>query len=149
MKICIVCSAGGHLLESYQLKPILNNHEVIWVTFKKEDALSLLKNEKVYWAYYPMQRNYKNLIFNFFLAYKIFKLNSIDIVISTGAGVAIPFFILGKICGKKTIFIETIARINNLTLTGKVLYKISDLFIVQWPELQDKFPKAIYKGRLI
>jgi len=149
MKICIVCSAGGHFLEAFQLKPILKKHETLWVTFKKEDTMSLLKDENVFWAHYPTQRNLKNLVKNFILAYKMYKTTDIDMIISTGAGVAVSFFILAKLFKKKTIFIESIARIKNLSLTGGIIYRFSDLFLVQWPELQVKFPKAVYKGRLL
>jgi UDP-N-acetylglucosamine:LPS N-acetylglucosamine transferase len=145
MNICVVCSNGGHLLEALQLEPILFNHNTIWITFKKEDALSSLSGKKVWWAHYPTQRNIKNLFLNFIFAFRIFISQKVDVVISTGAGVAIPFFVLGKIFNKKLIYIESLARINSLSLTGKAVYGFCDLFLVQWPELVYKYPKAQYQ----
>ena len=64
MKVCLVGSSGGHLAHLYMLKPFWNNKERFWVTFNKQDANSLLKNEKVYNCYFPTNRNFKNLIKN-------------------------------------------------------------------------------------
>ena len=52
MKICLVGSSGGHLTHLYMLKPFWEKHERFWVTFDKEDARSILKDEKVYYCCY-------------------------------------------------------------------------------------------------
>lgn len=62
MKICLVGSSGGHLTHLYMLKPTSEKYERFWVTFDKEDARSILKDEKMYPCYYPTNRNLKNLI---------------------------------------------------------------------------------------
>lgn len=71
MKLCLVSSSEGHLMQLHLLKSWWRKHNRFWVTFKKEDALSLLNGEKTYWTYYPTNRNIKNLIKNAFLAIKI------------------------------------------------------------------------------
>ena len=71
MKVCLVGSSGGHLAHLYMLKPFWNNKERFWVTFNKQDANSLLKNEKVYNCYFPTNRNFKNLIKNTILALSV------------------------------------------------------------------------------
>ena len=73
-------------------------------------------------------------------------LNIPDIIISTGALSTIPMCLLGKVFRKKIIFIESFAKVNSPTLTGKLIYKIADQFYVQWEEMLDIYPKAIYKG---
>jgi len=105
MKIGLVGSSGGHLTHLYMLKPTWQKYERFWVTFDKEDARSLLKEEKVYSCYYPTNRNIKNLIRNTFVAWKVLRKEKPDILVSSGAAVAVPFFYLGKLFGKKLIYI--------------------------------------------
>ena len=69
-------------------------------------------------------------------------------VITTGTMIVIPMAIIAKIFKRKLIYIETFARINDGTKTGKLLYKYADLFIVQWIELLKIYPKAIYGGSI-
>ncbi|MTV72315.1 UDP-N-acetylglucosamine--LPS N-acetylglucosamine transferase, partial [Streptococcus pneumoniae] len=86
----------------------------------------------VYPCYYPTNRNIKNLIKNTFLAYKILKKERPDLIISSGAAIAVPFFYIGKLFGSKTVYIEVFDRIDASTLTGKLVYPVTDRFIVQW-----------------
>lgn len=146
MKVCLVGSSGGHLTHLYLLKPFWENEERFWVTFEKEDAKSILKNERMYPCYYPTNRNLKNLIKNTFLAVKILKKEKPDLIISSGAAVAVPFFYLGKLFKAKTIYIEVFDRIDKPTLTGKLVYPVTDKFIVQWEEMKKVYPKAINLG---
>jgi beta-1,4-N-acetylglucosaminyltransferase len=149
MKICLVCSSGGHLLQLYVLKDWWRNHSRFWVTFKKEDAVSFLAGEEVYWAYFPTNRNIKNLIRNAFLALKVLLKERPDLIVSTGAGVAIPFFYLGKLLRMKLIFIEVYDRIDSPTLTGKFVHPITDFFALQWEEQKRFYPKGKYLGQLL
>ncbi|WP_283595761.1 PssD/Cps14F family polysaccharide biosynthesis glycosyltransferase [Limosilactobacillus sp. DJ3M12] len=148
MKVCLVGSSGGHLAHLYMLKPFWNNKERFWVTFNKQDANSLLKNEKVYNCYFPTNRNFKNLIKNTILAFKVLKKEKPDLIISSGAAVAVPFFYIGKLMGAKLIYIEVFDRIDKPTLTGKLVYPIADKFIVQWEEAKKVYPKAINFGSI-
>nr|WP_288305847.1 PssD/Cps14F family polysaccharide biosynthesis glycosyltransferase [uncultured Romboutsia sp.] len=143
MKICLVGSSGGHLAHLYMLKPFWEKKERFWVTFDKEDSRSLLENEKVYSCYFPTNRNIKNLFRNTYLAIKVLFKEKPDLLISTGAAVAVPFFYIAKIMRKKLIYIEVYDRIDKPTLTGKLVYPIVDKFIVQWDEQVEVYPKAI------
>ncbi|MGK4179959.1 PssD/Cps14F family polysaccharide biosynthesis glycosyltransferase [Lapidilactobacillus dextrinicus] len=148
MKVCLVGSSGGHLTHLYMLKKFWQNENHFWVTFPKDDAKSLLKNEKVYSCYYPTNRNLKNLIKNTVLAYKVIKKERPDLIISSGAAVAVPFFYIGKLFGAKVIYIEVFDRMDKPTLTGKLVYPITDKFIVQWDEMKKVYPKAINLGSI-
>ena len=106
MKVCLVGSSGGHLTHLYMLKPFWQNKDRFWVTFDKEDARSKLKDEKMYGCHYPTNRNLKNLIKNTFLAIKVLRKERPDVIISSGAAVAVPFFYIGKLMGAKLIYIE-------------------------------------------
>ena len=145
-KVCLVGSSGGHLTHLYLLKPFWEEKERFWVTFGKEDAKSILENGKMYECYFPTNRNIKNLIKNTFLAIKIIRKEKPKLIISSGAGAAVPFFYIGKIFGVKTIFIEVFDRIDKPTITGKLVYPVTDIFIVQWEEMKKVYPKAINLG---
>ena len=147
-RICLVGSSGGHLTHLNMLKPIWNKYDRFWVTFNKVDANSLLKNERKYWCYFPTNRNIFNLIRNTFLAIKVIRKEKPTYIISTGAAVAVPFFYIGKLFGAKTIYIEVFDRINKSTLTGRLIYPVTDKFIVQWDEMKTVYKKAINLGSI-
>ncbi len=132
----------------YMLKPFWENKKRFWVTFDKEDARSLLEHEQMFFCYYPTNRSLKALFINTKLAWNILKREKPDLIISSGAAVAVPFFYLGKAFGIKTIYIEVFDRINKPTLTGKMVYPIADRFIVEWDEMRKVYPKAINLGSI-
>lgn len=148
IKVCLVGSSGGHLTHLYMLKPFWQDKKRFFVTFDKEDARSLLEGERVYPAYYPSNRSLKALLINSFRAVKILLKERPNIIISTGAAVAVPFFYFGKLFGAKTIYIEVFDRIDAPTISGKLCYPVSDKFIVQWPEMKKVYPKAIDLGSI-
>ncbi len=150
MKICLVCSSGGHLIQLHNLSSWWGKHERFWVTFDKPDAISLLKREKVYFAYQPLnRRNIMNHIRNTWLAFKILLKERPSLVISTGAAVAVPFFYGGKLLGAKLIYLEVYDRIDAATLTGRLLYPITDKFLVQWEEQKRFYHKGEFWGQAL
>ena len=149
MKYCLVCSSGGHFLQLYALRNLWEDHERFWVTFLGNDTRFFLNNEKRYWAFHPTNRNIRNLINNFSLAFNLLRKEKPDIIISTGAGVSVPFIYVGKLLGIKTVYIESLARVKRLSLTGRLVYPFSSFLLVQWPELAEKYKKAIFKGNVI
>jgi len=148
-KICLVCSSGGHFRQLYSLKEYWEQFPRIWVTFDSSDTKTVLGDENYYWAYSPTNRNIKNLFRNVFLALRILKKEKPDLLISTGAGVAVPFIYIAKLFGIKTIYVESLTRVEDLSLTGKLIYPIVDYIFVQWPELANKYKKAEFHGRVI
>lgn len=148
MKVCLVGSSGGHLTHLYMLKPFWGKYRRFWVTFNKDDANSLLKEELVYHCYYPTNRSLKALIINTRLAWRVLKKEKPDLIISSGAAVAVPFFYLGKLFGAKTVYIEVFDRIDRPTMTGKLVYPVTDKFVVQWEEMKRVYKKAINLGSI-
>ena len=102
----------------------------------------------MYPCYFPTNRNIKNLIRNTFLAIRVLKKEKPDLIISSGAAVAVPFFYLGKMMGAKLIYIDVFDRIDKPTMTGKMVYPIVDKFIVQWEEMKKVYPKAVNFGSI-
>lgn len=149
MKIGFVTSSGGHLTHLLQLREFWSEHERIWVTFDTADATSALRGESVYYAFHPTNRNVFNAIRNTFLAVRVLRREHPDILISTGAGVCVPFFYIAKMFGIKVVFIEVVDRIFSATLTGRLVAPISDLVLVQWPEQLKLYPGSKLIGRII
>jgi len=148
-KICLVCSSGGHLFQLYLLKYFWGKYEHFWVTFNKPDAFSLLKDEKHYWVYFPTTRNIKAFFINLVIAFNILKKERPRIIISNGAGVALPFFLIGKIFRAKLIYIEVFDRIDIPTLTGRLVYHFCDEFILQWEEQKKFYPRGKVFGQIL
>ena len=88
------------------------------------------------------------VILNIYLSVKYLINIKPDVVVSTGAGVVLPYLLLAKMLKSKIIFIESYAKVTSPTLTGRFVYKFADEFYVQWPELLACYPDAIYKGSL-
>jgi beta-1,4-N-acetylglucosaminyltransferase len=147
-KALLVGSSGGHLLQLLRAKEALPDWELVWVCFKKTDAEYFLAGYTTYWCYFPTTRNLWNLVRNTVQAVKVMLRERPDAVISSGAGVAMPYFYLSKLFGAKTIYIESFTRVKSATLTGRLVYPVTDLFCVQWESLHKIYPKAIVIGRL-
>ncbi len=135
-------------MQLYMLKPFWKDKERFWVTFDKEDANSLLQGERVYHCCYPTNRSVKAFVKNTILAWKVLKTEKPDLIISSGAAVAVPFFYIGKMRGMKLAYIEVFDRMNSATMSGRLVYPITNVFIVQWEEMKKVYPKAINLGSI-
>lgn len=149
LRIMLVGSSGGHLLQLHRLKPWWEKHDRMWVTFRMPDSLSMLAGERVAWAHHPTTRNIPNLLRNLGLAWKLLRRHRPDVIVSTGAGVAFPFFLLARLRRIKTVYIEVYDRIDLPTLTGKLCYPLSDLFLLQWEQQRRFYPRGHVIGRLL
>jgi beta-1,4-N-acetylglucosaminyltransferase len=148
-RYCLVGSSGGHLLQLWALKPIWGDHDRCWVTFEKEDARSLLEGERVYPAAFPSNRNIPNLLRNFKVAWRVLRRERPDVVISTGAGVAIPFFVLGRLFRTKLVYLEVYDRIDSPTLTGRACQPFAHIFALQWEEQQRFYRRGQVVGKVL
>lgn len=147
-KICFIASTGGHLDQLMMLRPIMNKYSSFVVT-EKTKYKSIKNLNKVYYLFQVNRHEIIwifKLLLNAIISMYIFIIERPDVVISTGALATIPMCILAKIFRKKIIFIESFAKISSPTLTGKLIYKFADEFYVQWEEMLNVYPKAIYKG---
>jgi len=149
VNICLVCSSGGHFQELLRLRNVWRDYDHFWVTFPGVDTSPLLAEEEMIAAYHPTNRNLWNLFRNTLIAWRILRRKKPDIIISTGAGVAIPFFYMARFSGIKTVYIESLTRIHDLSLTGKIIYPVASHFFVQWPGLALRLKKATYGGQVL
>ncbi|MGI6392301.1 MAG: PssD/Cps14F family polysaccharide biosynthesis glycosyltransferase [Candidatus Izemoplasmatales bacterium] len=145
-KICMISSSGGHFEQLRMLSSLSDNYQCIWVTEKTKYSMKA--------DYYLLQTGLKDWLFIFKMIINTVKSFFIWIrerpkyVITTGTAVAIPMVFIAKIFRKKTIFIETFARLHDATKTGKLLYGRVDLFIIQWESLKKIYPEAVFGGSI-
>ncbi len=148
-KICLISSSGGHFEQLLCLKPLSENFNVFFVTEKTKYNKS---DKKI--KYFVKQVNRKevlfipNMIMVFFKSLYIYIKEKPDVIISTGVLSTIPMLFIGHFFKKKVIYIESFAKINSPTMTGKLIYKkkIANQFYVQWKSMLEFYPDAIYKG---
>ena len=151
-KVLFISSTGGHFVELMQLKPLFKKYNYHIVTEKTPNNVKLRKEygkkinflvfgSKDHLLTYPFK-----LFINCFLCFFIFIKFRPKYIVTTGAHVAGPMCCIGKIFGAKIIFIETFANMTSKTLTGKLVYKFADLFVVQWESMLKLYPSAKYFG---
>lgn len=148
MRVLLVGSSGGHLTHLMALRPWWQEHERTWVTFDTLDATSRLQDEDVVWAFHPTTRNLKSLLRNTRLAWQTLRRVRPDVVISTGAGVAVPFFWLHRYFRVASVYLEVFDRVDSRTLTGRLCRPFTDLFLVQWPEQQRLYRASTLVGQV-
>ena len=149
MKVMLVCSSGGHLAQLYRLRPWWQGHERIWVTFSGAQVESLLRDEAVVLAYAPTTRNIPNALRNLRLAVRLIHAERPDVIVSDGAGVAFPFFLVGRARRIHTVYLEVYDRISRPTMTGRLCYPLAELFLLQWHEQAIRYPRGQVIGCLL
>ncbi len=142
MKLLLVCSSGGHFKALQQLREFWQGHPHLWVTFRTATTETALAEERVLWAHSPTNRNLPNLVRNLGLAWRVIRTERPQLILSTGAGVAVPFLLLGKLFGCRTVFIESVTRIHTLSLSARLAGPFLDVLYVHWPQLQRRYPRA-------
>ena len=145
-RILLVCSSGGHLAQLMRLRDWWQGHDRAWACFPLEDARALLEGERVTWVHHPTTRNLPNLVRNLGLALRVIRRERPEVIVSTGAGAAVPFFWIGRLFGCRTVFLEVYDRVDSATLTGRLCAPVTDLFLVQWPEQQRLYRNAVVAG---
>jgi UDP-N-acetylglucosamine:LPS N-acetylglucosamine transferase len=146
MKICIVSSCGGHLTEVRLLKEAYERCEHFYVLNDKAELSADMKGR----TYFIRHSERDWLLFtNAIEAWRILRNEKPDLILSTGAGPVVPFAVVGKLLGIRSIFIETFTRVTRPSLTGRIMYRLADRFFYQWRSLEKFFPKGVYAGPLI
>lgn len=130
-----------------KLLPAFEGCDYFYVLFYKPVIESFLEEEKVYLVTSP-ERNPFLFMINIFQSLRVFFIERPDVIISTGAGVAIAMCYIAKLFGKKVIYIEDWCIVEHPSVTGRAVYPVSDLFIIQREHLKQFYPKAIFGGEL-
>lgn len=153
-KVMFISSTGGHFNELMQLKPLFDKYDYHIVT-EKNKMTETYKEEykdKMSFLVYGTRSHLFKYIFQFLYnciktVFLYFKYRP-KYIVTTGTHTAGPMCYLGKIFGSKIIYIETFANRNTKTATGRLIYPIADVFIVQWEEMLEVYPKAVLGGSI-
>lgn len=143
--VLLVCSGGGHLAQLRRLEPWWSRHDRAWVTFELPGA-AVLAGERAYTAFSPTTRHLGNLGRNLWLAWRVVRRERPALIVSTGAGVALPFFLVGRILRVPTAYLEVFDRIDSRTLTGRLCKPLSDLFLLQWESQREVYGSGTVVG---
>jgi UDP-N-acetylglucosamine:LPS N-acetylglucosamine transferase len=146
--LLLVCSTGGHLLQLVALREAWQGFSRAWVTFDKSDARSLLEGERLFIAHGPTNRSIKNLFRNLAVAWNVLRVTRPRAVVTTGAGVAVPFAWLARLRGATVVYVESLSRIDQPSLTYRLVAPVATRLYVQWPELATARRRARYVGNV-
>jgi beta-1,4-N-acetylglucosaminyltransferase len=146
--LLLVCSTGGHLLQLVALREAWQPFTRAWVTFDKSDARSLLAGERVQFAHGPTNRSIKNMFRNIVVAWRVVGQVRPKVVLTTGAGVAVPFAWVARLRGATVVYVESLARIEGPSLTYRLIAPIASRRYVQWPELAEALPRSRFAGNV-
>jgi beta-1,4-N-acetylglucosaminyltransferase len=143
VKICIVSSCGGHLTEVRALRSAYEQYQHFYV-LNDRVLLPLDMTDRTYFIRHA-ERNWLVLV-NLWEAWTILRKERPTIILSTGAGPVVPFALIGKLFGIRSIFVETFARVTEASWSGAIMYRIADRFFYQWESLRVIYPKGIFGG---
>lgn len=147
MTVGLACSDGGHLTSMCELAEAYEGKDVFLITY--EGIRKPAGFKRIYYIR-RMDNNPFRLLVGSLEVFRIVLKEKPRISISTGSEVALPFLILAKLFGSKTMFIESVSRTRRLSRAGLLLRGKVDYFLVQWPELIKKYGDDVeYRGRLL
>lgn len=144
--LCVICSSGGHLSEALAALA-KSSVPAVFVTKGDAHVADRLKSQPFFYVVDPHTSLHLYLI-NAWQSLGIYLRIRPKVIFSTGSGIAVFMCIWGKLWGSKIIYLESAARVVELSRTGKFLYRLADVFYVQWPDLVTKYPNAQFVGRL-
>lgn len=146
--LLLVCSSGGHLLQLCALREAWEGLDRAWVSFDKSDVRSLLAGERVVHAHGPTNRSLGNLVRNGALAIRLVRELRPRAVLTTGAGVAVPFAWVARLYGARIVYVESMTRIEGPSLSMRLIAPVASRLYVQWPELAPRVRRARFAGRV-
>lgn len=149
LKIALVCSHGGHLTEMQALWPAFEGHDCVLVSYRcpRTEGLDLVQHK---YLLPNIGTNVPRMAGTVIRAARILRHERPDVVLSTGAEIAIPFLWVGKVMGARTVYVESWCRVHSPSGTGPLVYPVADLFLVQWTALMQAYgPKVQYVGALL
>jgi len=146
VRVGLVASSGGHLAQLHAVADAFDAAGRTWVTFDTPHARALLAGERVTFAWHPTNRNLPNLVRNLVLATRWLRREQPDLVVSTGAGVGVPFLWAARAAGVKTVFVEVFDRTEAPSLTGRLVAPVVDLVVLQREAQRRIYPHGVVLG---
>lgn len=147
-KVMFISSQGGHLTELLALKSLFSKYDYQIVTEKTKSSkyLKSAYGKKISYLLYGTQDHLLPYLFifsfNCLYSFILFLIHRPKAIITTGTHTAVPMCYIAKLFRAKVIWIETFANSQTPTKAGRMVYKIADKFVVQWPSMLEVYPKA-------
>jgi UDP-N-acetylglucosamine:LPS N-acetylglucosamine transferase len=149
LKICLAASAGGHIGQLLKLSESCNGYDTFYVTTTKVMREKLQQNGRVYVVGECNRQHLIRVVKVLMRCIRILLRERPNVVISTGAAVGCIACFLGKLLSAKVIWIDSITNVEQISLSGRMVKYISDLFLVQWPELANRYRNVKYVGAVL
>ena len=149
LRICLAASAGGHISQLLKLAASWNGYETFCVTTTGVVRNNLSKLGEVYVVGECNRQHPIRVIAVLLRCLRIVFKERPDVVISTGAAAGCMLCFLGKIIGAKVIWIDSITNVERISLSGRMVRYVADIFLVQWPELAGKYKKVEFVGTVV
>ncbi len=142
--VIFAASAGGHLDLLRALAPeVLHGREPVWVTSSTPRGEALRASASEVELLPEYERSPLKALANLYAAIRLVLRRRPRIVVSSGAGVVAPFCLLARLAGTRLVYVETMARVNRPSRTGRLLARFAERVLVQWPELAPTLPRAV------
>ena len=149
LRICLAASAGGHITQLLKLAESWAGHETFCITTTEVVREKLQRYGKVYTVGECNREHLLRVILALARCASVILRERPDVVISTGAAVGCIVCFLAKLTGAKVIWLDSITNVERISLSGRMVRHIADLFLVQWPELAQKYSNVEYAGEVI
>lgn len=149
LRICLAASAGGHLSQLLKLASSWEGYEVFSVTTTEVVRDKLSKFGGVYVVGECNRQHPLRVIKVLLQCIRIVFRERPDVVISTGAAAGCMLCFMGKIFCAKVVWIDSITNVERISLSGRMVRYVANLFLVQWPELAQKRQNVEYVGEVV
>lgn len=133
-RVLAVSSGGGHWVELLRVRPAFEGADVAYVTVSREyqrdigEARFHVVNDATRWSKFAA-------LWQAFRVLLILLRERPDVVITTGAAPGYFALRMGKWFGARTIWLDSIANVEELSMSGQMAGRFADLWLTQWPHL--------------
>ena len=149
MRICLAASAGGHLSELLQLRECWRGWEHFFVTTSELVVSRLNGSSRVYVVGEANRRQPLRLIAMLYRCLRVIVRERPDVVVSTGAAPGCLMCLMAKLTGARIIWLDSLANVDRISMSGRIVRRFADIFLVQWPHLVERYPGVEYLGEVI
>jgi hypothetical protein len=147
-RVLLVASAGGHWIELARLSEAFDGHDVQYVS-TAAGACSPSGGHKVRVIADGSRSSPHKLIMAAFELSQIMRTFRPELVVTTGAAPGLVALLVGKLHGARTIWVDSIANSEKLSLSGRIAEGFADLWLTQWLHLTARHPRLQYHGQIL
>ena len=147
VKVLAVASSGGHWTQLLRIRRAFESSDVAFVTVL-ESYRNEVPGNRFYCVNDANRWNKLGLIVLAFRVARIIVKEKPDVVVSTGAAPGFFALLWGRLFGAKTIWLDSVTNIDQLSMSGSLVGRYADLWLTQWPHLaKPKGPQ--YSGAVL